>query len=121
MNKDIPSPIPLAGGGLRHGPDSHSVSAGSMRELSIQIKAYTDVPLGLLAVESFRRNTHGRNDPCPCGKTNRKYKHCCIDKLGTTFIAKIPFKLMRRRLPSRAPKAAEKVDVKGLKDHFEGK
>ena len=30
-----------------------------------------------------KKDKVGRNDPCPCG-SGKKYKHCCLDKEGTT-------------------------------------
>jgi len=59
--------------------------AQSASEIAQQQQAAIDASKGDAAVETIRRRGPrvGRNEPCPC-KSGKKYKNCCMRKVGAT-------------------------------------
>lgn len=59
--------------------------AESASEIAQQQQAAIDASKGEAAVETIRRRGPriGRNEPCPCN-SGKKYKNCCMRKIGAT-------------------------------------
>jgi len=59
--------------------------AESASEIAQQQEAAIDASKGEAAIETIRRRGPriGRNEPCPC-KSGKKYKNCCMRKVGAT-------------------------------------
>lgn len=103
--------IPIEQANQKRRGNVHTCSAGSIKELREKVEelgvTFDDAQISVLP-----RRMWGRNEPCPC-KSGKKYKKCCIGKLGDTYIANIPFKSLQnsKKNARDLPKKAEKTEV----------